>query len=107
MKITATEINTSLYIRVPSITICGTELKSCYNHNYFYNKNTGDLILEESDDDQTCYYYRIEENNTSIDKRYLGCTTDQYGFGIFDMDYEGFPIRDEHNIIVLVSNVCL
>lgn len=107
MKNTATEINTSLYTRVSSITICGTELKSCYNHNYFYNKNTGDLILEESDGDQTCLYYRIEETNTSINNKYLGLTTDQYGFGIFDMDYEGYPKRDERNIIVLDSNACL
>lgn len=104
MKNTVTEINTSLYTHVPSITICCTELKSCYNHNYFYNENTEDLILEESDDDQTCFYYRIEENNTSINKKYLGLTTDQYGFGIFDMDYEGYPKRDEHNLIVLNSN---
>lgn len=103
-KNTVTEINTSLYKRIPSINIYGTELKSGYNHNYFYNKNTGDLILEETDDDQTCYYYRIEENNTSINNKYLGLTTDQYGFGIFDKDYEGYPTRDEHSLIVLDSN---
>lgn len=107
MKNTTIEISTSLYTRVPSITIYGSEFKSGYNHNYFYNENTGDLILEESDDDQTCYYYRIEENNTSINKKYLGMTTDPYGFGIFDADYEGYPTRDEHNIIILDSNVCL
>lgn len=101
MKNTATEINTSLYTRVPSITICGTELKSCYNHNYFYNKNTGDLILEE-----TKFYYRIEENNTSFNKKYLGRTIDRWGHGIFDKEYEGYPKRDERNIIVL-DLVCL
>lgn len=104
MKNTLTEINTSLYKRIPSINICGIELKSCYNHNYYFNENTGDLILEESDNDQTCYYYRIEKNNTSINEKRLGLTTDQYGFGIFDADYEGYPTRDEHNIIILDSN---
>lgn len=99
-----TQINTSNYNRVISITLYGTVFKSSYNHNYFYNKNTGDLILEEADDYQTCYYYRIEENNASINEKYLGLATDSYGFGIFDIDYEGYPERNEDNIIVLDSN---
>lgn len=99
-----TQINTSDYNRVTSINLHGTVFKSSYNHNYYYNKNTGDLILEAANDDQTCFYYRVEENGHSVVKNYLGFTEDQYGFGIFDKNYEGYPERDEHNIIVLDSN---
>lgn len=99
-----TQINTSDYNRVSSIILYGVEFSSSYNHNYYYNKNSGDLILEEADDDQICYYYRIEENNTLINEKYLGLTTDQYGFGIFDNEYEGYPERDEHHMIILDSN---
>lgn len=99
-----TQINTSDYNRVASIILYGIEFTSSYNHNYFYNKNTDDLILEEANDDQTCYYYRVEENGHLVVENYLGFTDDQYGFGIFDNDYEGYPERDEHNIIILDSN---
>lgn len=66
----------------------------------------GDLILEEANDDQTCYYYRVEENGYSFVKNYLGFTDDQYGFGIFDDDYEGFPSRNENGVIELDSEMC-
>lgn len=96
-----TKINTSDYNHVKIITLNGVEFSSSYNHNYFYNKNNGDLILEETDDDQNCYYYRLEKKEDKFVSNYLGFTQDQYGFGIFDMDYEGFPYRSEHNIVEL------
>lgn len=100
-----TQINTSNYNRVASIIIFGVEFSSSYNHNYFYNKNTGDLILEEANDDQSCYYYRVEEKGYSFVKNYLGLTDDQYGFGIFDEDYEGYPSRNENGVIELDSEL--
>lgn len=101
-----TQINTSDYNHIGSILLYGVEFVSSYNHNYYYNKNTDDLILEESNDDQTCYYYRVEENEHSFIKNYLGLTDDQYGFGIFDDDYEGCPFRNENGVIELDSKMC-
>ena len=91
------------YNHVISIIIYGVEFLSSYNHNYYYNKNTGDLILEETNDDQTCYYYRVEVNGYSFVKNYLGFTDDQYG--IFDDDYEGYPSRNENGVIELDSEM--
>lgn len=101
-----TQINTSGYNRVASIILFGVEFSSSYNHNYYHNKDTGDLILEEANDDQTCYYYRVEENGYSFIKNYLGFTDDQYGFGIFDEDYEGCPSRNENGVVELDSEMC-
>lgn len=101
-----TQINTSDYNRVASIIIYGVKFTSSYNHNYYYNKNIGDLILEEANDDQTCYYYRIEVNGYSFVKNYLGFTDDEYGFGIFDNNYEGYPVRNENGVIELDSEMC-
>ena len=50
-----TQINTSNYNRVALIILYSVEFISSYNHNYYYNKNTGDLILEEANDDQLKY----------------------------------------------------
>lgn len=101
-----TKINTSEYNHIQSMVIQGVEFTSSYNHNYYYNENTGDLILEEANDDQTCYYYRVEVNGYSFENNYLGYTEDQYGFGIFDVDYEGYPNRNEYNVVELDSNLC-
>ena len=101
-----TQINTSDYNRVASIILYGVEFSSSYNHNYFYNKNTGDLILEEANDDQICDYYRVEENGYSFVKKYLGFVDDKYGFGIFDNEYEGYPVRNENGVIGLDSEMC-
>ena len=96
-----TKLNTSEYSRVDLMTICGVTFKSIYNHNYYYNKATEDIILEESDDDQTCSYYRVIEDGHSFKKNYLGQTEDEYGFGIFDDDYEGCPSRNENGEVEL------
>ena len=96
-----TRINTTEYSQVDSMVIYGVTFESTYNHNYYYNKSTEDVILEESDDDQTCYYYRIEIKGHSFVKTYLGLTEDQYGQGIFDEDYEGYPYRNENGEVEL------
>ena len=96
-----TQLNTSNYRRVNSIIINGIEFISSYNHNYYYNSQDEDLILETTDDDTTCHYYRIENNGYSFVKNYLGLTTDVYGFGIFDNDYDGFPYKNENGEIIL------
>lgn len=101
-----TQINTSDYTHVDSIILFSVEFSSSYNHNYYYNNNTGDLILEEANDDQTCYYYRVKENGYSFIENYLGFTDDQYGFGIFDEDYEGCPSRNENGVVELDSEMC-
>lgn len=100
------QINASEYQHIQSIALYGVEFESSYNHNYYYNNNTCDLILEEANDDQTCYYYRIEVNGYSFVKNYLGFTDDQYGYGIFDVDYEGYPTRNENGVVELDSEMC-
>lgn len=100
-----TQINTSNYKHVASIILFGVEFSSSYNHNYYYNKNTGDLILEEANDYQTCDYYRVEENGYSFVKKYLGFADDQYGFGIFNNEYEGCPSRNENGVVELNSEL--
>lgn len=101
-----TLLKTSDYSRVESIVICGVTFNSTYNHNYYYNKSTEDIILEETNDDQTCYYYRVEVNGYSFVKNYLGFTDDQYGYGIFDVDYEGYPYRNNNGEIELDNTLC-
>lgn len=100
-----TTINTSNYKRVESINLNGLTFTSSYNHNYFYDKNNDELILEEADDYQTCFYYRVNINeNLEVSTDYIGYTDDQYGFGIFDDDYEGYPYRNENNFVEFNSN---
>ncbi len=101
-----TLLNTSDYSRVESIVIYGVTFISIYNHNYYYNKSNEDVILEECDDDQTCYYYRIEQKGHSFVKTYLGLTEDNYGYGIFDEDYEGYPYRNDNGEIELDDTLC-
>ena len=96
-----TKINTTEYSQVDSMVIYGITFETTYNHIYHYNKFTEDVILEESDDDQTCYYYRIEIKGHSFVKTYLGHTDDQYGQGIFDKYYEGYPSRNENGEVEL------
>ena len=101
-----TKLNTSEYSRVDSMIIYGVVFESTYNHNYYYNKSTEDVILEVSDDDQTCSYYRVLEDGHSFKKNYLGITEDEYGFGIFDKDYEGCPSRNENGEVELDDRFC-
>lgn len=102
-----TKINTSEYEHIhQSIALYGVEFSSSLNHNYYYNNNTRDLILEESNGDQTCYYYRVEVRGYMFDENYLGFTDDPYGYGIFDVDYDGYPVRDENYVIELDSELC-
>lgn len=95
-----TEINTSEYEHIETMTLNGIEFSSTYNHNYFYNKHNGELILVESDDDQTCNYYRIRKVGRDFFSHYIGFSEDQYGFGIFDDNYKGYPYRN-NNIVEL------
>ena len=96
-----TKLNTSEYSRIESIVINGVRFTSSYNHNYYYNKLNEDLILEEANDCQTCYYYRVENNGYSYQTMYLGLTDDEFGEGIFDKDYSGYPYRNENGEIEL------
>ncbi len=97
-----TTINTSNYKRVESINLKGLTFTSSYNHNYYYDKNNDDLILEETDDYQTCFYYRVNINeDLEVRTDYLGYTEDEFGFGIFDDDYDGYPCRNENNVVEL------
>lgn len=101
-----TLLKTSDYSRVESIVIYGVTFNSTYNHNFYYNKSTEDIILEETNDDQTCYYYRVEINGYSFVENYLGFTDDQYGCGIFDEDYDGYPYRNNNGEIELDNTLC-
>lgn len=101
-----TLLKTSDYSRVESIVICGVTFNSTYNHNYYYNESTDDIILEETDDDQTCLYYRVFINDASFKLKYLGLTDDEYGYGIFDENYEGYPYRNNNGEIELDNTMC-
>ena len=101
-----TKLNTANYRHVESIIINKIEFASSYNHNYYYNSQNEDLILETTDDYQTSYYYRIENNGHSFVKNYIGLSEDQYGAGIFDRDYEGYPYRNENGEIELDDTIC-
>ena len=101
-----TLLNISDYSHVDSIIINLVRFTSSYNNNYFYNKLNEDLILEKSDDEQTCYYYRIEDDGHSFVKTYLGLTEDRYGRGIFDEDYDGYPYRNDNGEIKLDNTLC-
>jgi hypothetical protein len=80
-----TKINVSNYKRVESINLFGVWFNSVYNHNYYYDKLRGDLILEISDDFDTYQYYRIKEDGHSYIKEYLGAIDGICGvWGIFD-----------------------
>lgn len=85
-----TKINVSNYKRVESINLFGVWFNSVYNHNYYYDKLHGDLILEISDDFDTYHYYRIKENGCSYIKEYLGGIDGICGvWGIFDNHNNG------------------
>lgn len=100
-----TRFNTTNYRRVGSIILNEIEFVSSYNHNYYYNSQTEDLILETTDDDITCYYYKIEFDEQSFVKNYLGLTTDALGYGIFDDNYDGFPYKKENGEIILDDTI--
>lgn len=95
-----TKIHTSEYEHIKTMIFNNVEISSSYNHNYFYNKYNRDLILEEANDEQTCYYYRIKYVENEFFSTYLGMSEDPCGLGIFDANYEGIPFRN-HNIVEL------
>lgn len=100
-----TTINISNYKRVKSINLKGLTFTSSYNHNYFYDKDNDDLIFEITDDNQTCFYYRVNINeDLEVRTDYIGYTEDKFGFGIFDDEYEGCPCRNENNVVELNSD---
>lgn len=56
---------------------------SCYNHNYYRNPETGEVLLEECDDDVYCTYYVVEGN----DQMYVGtCYWDEVQWGESEED---------------------
>ena len=73
-----------------------------YNHNYYVSKN-GKVILEECDDDNGFYYWWVDPN-TNKKTEYIGLVIST--FGIFDSNYDGFPSKDNKDIINIDSNFC-
>ena len=62
--------------------------RSSYNHNYYLNPNTGEIILEECDDDNYFEYFLVDEN-LNIVKRIGEYYYDDYegpGMWIWDSD---------------------
>lgn len=58
---------------------------SCYNHNYYRNTETGEVLLEECDDVSYCDYYLIKDGR----KEYIGvCYWDDVKFGESEKDVE-------------------
>ena len=57
------------YRWVESVSVNGKTLTSSYNHNYYQNINTGEIILEECDDDGCFDYYSITCDGQ---KHYIG-----------------------------------
>lgn len=76
----------SEYKHVDSIEFHGQELYSSYNHNYYINSNTNDLILEVCDDDNGFSYFYVlyDETNNNVDEEYIGFIFSNTG--IFDDD---------------------
>lgn len=69
------------YHHVENLTVGGRLLNSCYNHNYYVNETTEDVILEECDVGNFFNYYRINPNGTET---YLGgvpCISGIFGNG--------------------------
>ena len=71
-------IETKDYIHIPE--------HSFYNHNYYRNNHTGEVILEEYEDDYGTYYnlctnptFTYEDLNTTVKIR-----TSDYGHGFSD-----------------------
>lgn len=53
--------------------------ESCYNHNYYRNPQTGEIILEECDDQGYCYFYRADDGLNRGE--YLGdCYCEDYSW---------------------------
>ena len=54
--------------------------ESFYNHNYYRNPQTGEIIFEECDElYNCCYFYRVDENLKQGE--YLGeCYVDDYNW---------------------------
>ena len=69
-----------------SVNIAGSILQSCYNHNYYVNNVTGDVVLEDCNDDSLFDYYHIEQDGRKI---YLGCI--RCVSGIFPYSDGSFP----------------
>lgn len=80
-------INPSEYHHVTNIIFNGVEFESYYNHNYFYNEATNDLVSEECDDDNGFVYYRISVIDNVVDETYLGLVIDNDYAGIFGEDF--------------------
>jgi hypothetical protein len=62
--------------------------RSSYNHNYYLNPNTGEIILEECDDDNYFEYF-LTDKNLNIVKRIGEYYYDDYegpGMWIWDSD---------------------
>lgn len=57
------------YEWIERIALGGKILSSCYNHNYYRNTKTGEVVLEECDDCDGFDYYRISEDGQ---EHYIG-----------------------------------
>ena len=94
-------VDTNFFIHQNQVTFNGEIHHSIYNHNY-YTSEDGLIILEECDDDNTFYYYNVDPNTGN---------TEYYGlvdsiFGIFDENYDGYPVLNESGIIELDTDFC-
>jgi hypothetical protein len=85
------EINVTKYSYVKEI-CWGDELKSFYNHNYYFSDELNDLIYEEYDDDGYFLYYRVSKLSSSHE--YLGA---YYGVGgMFEDKNEVVQLTNEY-----------
>ena len=84
------------YRHVENLTLGDRCLNSCYNHNYYVNEITGDVILEECDDDNFFDYYRINPDGTET---YLGgipCVSGIFGDG--DLLPSDAPVEEDGSV---------
>jgi hypothetical protein len=82
------------YRWVESVSVNGKTLTSSYNHNYYKNINTGEIILEECDD-ADCFDYSLITSDGQ--KHYIGslfCV-----WGIFPNELGELPndVREEED----------
>lgn len=88
--------NRTDYERVKGVMVNGKSHVSCYNHNYYRNVKTGDIVLEECDDDGLFDYYRVNLDGTTTA---LGCIRCECGiFGVGKLFPSDAPVEEDGSV---------
>lgn len=82
------------YDWVSSVEINGEIKKSCYNHNFYVNHKTGQIVLEDCDDFDLFDYMMYDGNGWEC----LGAVYSTYG--IFTENEPDFPVEEDGAVIL-------